>query len=175
MNKVILSLVLISFLYSQDFNNGYYDIFNRKNSILRPRQIGQENTLSNTVREINVVSCKNILKKDSVSDFKILANIYKDLKQNPDSWVCAYRNCDYYKEKGWFAIKKDKSMVFVWYKEENETVNFVGVVDKGEFFFTRTRIDKYDIKHFDAWEKEEAYKMRDFVVELFTSDVKCSR
>lgn len=121
--------------------------------------------------EIQVVSCKAVMKQDPVPEFKILAKIYKDLSKNPDKWVCAYNNCDYEHKGGWFAIKKDKSMVFHWDKEKSQTVNFVGVVESNKFFFTRTRFDKYDISHFDAWEKEEAYKMQDIVVEAYTSPV----
>ena len=72
--------------------------------------------------EIEVVNCRSALRNDPPPSDKILDKTYNDMWSNPDDFVCAYHPCDFSHTEGWFAIKKDRTMVFHWEKKEDTTI-----------------------------------------------------
>ena len=70
---------------------------------------------------IDVVNCRSALRNDPPPSDKIVNFVYDDIKQHSDEFVCAYNPCDFNHEEGWFAIKKDRTMLF-WNKNDEETM-----------------------------------------------------
>ena len=68
--------------------------------------------------DIDVVSCSSVVKSDPPPYDKILSDVWVDIKKNPNDFVCAYNPCDFIHKDGWFAVKKDRTIVFVWNKNE---------------------------------------------------------
>ena len=74
--------------------------------------------------DIDVVNCRSALRNDPPPSDKILDKTYNDMWRNPDDFVCAYHPCDFSHTEGWFAIKKDRTMVFHWEKKKAPRLQF---------------------------------------------------
>lgn len=98
--------------------------------------------------DIDVVSCSSVLKSDPAPDDKILYDVLLDIKKNPDDFVCAYEPCDFQHKNGWFAVKKDRTTVFVWNKNETSVVHPTTrhIITDDDGYVMVIDFDKYGIR-----------------------------
>lgn len=125
--------------------------------------------------DIEVVDCETTLKLDPPPLDKILSDTYEDIEQNPSDFVCAYDACDFHHNAGWFAIKKDRNVVFYWDKKENTTTTMLGEYGDTGFSLARVKFDKYGIRDVGGWSGKEAYEYRDLTIKVLLIPVsKCT-
>ena len=97
-----------------------------------------------SAHEIEVVNCRSALRNDPPPSNKILDKTYNDMWSNPDDFVCAYHPCDFSHTEGWFAIKKDRTIVFHWEKKEDTTMTIY--YDDTRNGLIRISFNKYGIR-----------------------------
>lgn len=122
--------------------------------------------------DIEVVNCDIVLKNDTVPDDKMLSSVYEDIEQNSFNFVCAYNACDEQHNKGWFAIKKDRSVIFIWDKAENTTASWIGEYnDDGNFVSTRVKYNRYGIRDIGRFTGEKAIHFHDTLIDVLLASV----
>ena len=125
-----------------------------------------------SAHDIQVVNCETILKIDAPPADKILHDVYVDIEQNPSDFVCAYDACDFQHNTGWFAIKKDKSVVFHWDKRDNTTVNMI-VESNDRFYFilSVSKFNRYGIRDNNVAVDTPAKQYFDIFVDVLLASV----
>lgn len=103
--------------------------------------------------DIDVVSCSSVLKSDPPPNDKTLSDVLFNIKKNPDDFVCAYNPCDFEHKDGWFAIKKDRTIVFDWIKHETSVVRYTTrhIITDTYGSVSVIDYDKYGIKSFGTF------------------------
>lgn len=121
--------------------------------------------------DIDVVDCKTIMKHDPPPADKILSTTYQDIKRNPSEFVCAYDACDFHHNDGWFAIKKDRTVVFTWDKRKNTTMSLLGETKDGVYMVVRVSFDKYGIRQVEGWDGITAIDVQDTIISILLTPV----
>lgn len=112
--------------------------------------------------EIQVIPCESAIGDDVALKYKMIGKVLLGLQESPNSWVCAYSPCDFQRRQGWFAIKKDRTVLFnwdafddsttTWYYDEVDdvmylntiTYNKYGVKKRGAKYYTASVKKEYD-------------------------------
>ena len=122
--------------------------------------------------DIEVVDCAIVLKNDTVPDDKMISSVYEDIEENSFDFVCAYNACDEQHNKGWFTIKKDRSVIFIWDKVENTTATWISKYnDDGIFVSTRVKYNRYGIRDIGELKGEQAIHFHDTLIDVLLASV----
>jgi len=121
--------------------------------------------------DIEVVDCEDIMKLDPPPLDKILSDTYDDIERNANDFICAYQACDFQHNNGWYAIKKDKSVVFHWDKRKNTTLTTMAKYDDNGFSITRVKYDKYGLINVGGLLNKEAHEYQDLLTNILLAPV----
>jgi hypothetical protein len=125
--------------------------------------------------EPEIMDCRKIMKLNPVDSDHLPNDIKKDIKQNPNKYVCGYDG-DSKDNVGWFAIKKDKTVSFEWSNVANTSrFNKIEYRDN-DFYLVMAEVDKYGIK--DVWlsgANKIATEIHDVIIKYLFSNTGCAK